>query len=313
MKDKHLTGSAMALSTGWEVERRSLYDEEGVEGWAWIAPDGKEFVQIGSWNELPPWPDEAQSHMEALSASTTELRNICNILEASVKQLLDASWNGPIDADHPARSHAASLLAKLKTYCLSTSLFSNLRNCKEVLVSSSPIDRLDAKEPRTKVIVTGPTRLLSQLVNALTADMPKDPESGKNIPQPSLGQKWELGHFDRGHGRGSYAVIVGEMVIAECASKEIAEHIIESHNATVDNFCHEELARYKFLMADGIYIINQLESGFQETEELNARVFKRIAPNPPDFMVRLHLPQYLHDASIKFIEKWKRLQDTKPV
>ena len=59
-----MTGSALALSLGWEVERRSLYDEEGVEGWAWVAPDGTEFVEIGSWCEDAPWPDEAQEYLD---------------------------------------------------------------------------------------------------------------------------------------------------------------------------------------------------------------------------------------------------------
>jgi hypothetical protein len=59
-----MTGSALALSLGWDVEKRSLYDEEGIEGWVWIAPDGNEFVEMGSWSEAPPWPDEAQVHLD---------------------------------------------------------------------------------------------------------------------------------------------------------------------------------------------------------------------------------------------------------
>lgn len=31
-----------------------LYDEEGVEGWLWTAPDGREWTAIGSWDEEPP-------------------------------------------------------------------------------------------------------------------------------------------------------------------------------------------------------------------------------------------------------------------
>ena len=58
--DKAQTEMLTALILlGWWVERRSLYDEEGVEGWAWIEPDGTEHVEIGSWIELPPWPDSA--------------------------------------------------------------------------------------------------------------------------------------------------------------------------------------------------------------------------------------------------------------
>jgi hypothetical protein len=54
----------MNIPEGWEVERVSLYDEDGVEGWKWTAPDGREFYEIGSWDEPPPWPDEAQRHLE---------------------------------------------------------------------------------------------------------------------------------------------------------------------------------------------------------------------------------------------------------
>ncbi len=48
------------LLLGWEVEKRSLYDEEGVEGWAWIEPNGDEHVDVGPWDELPPWPKSAR-------------------------------------------------------------------------------------------------------------------------------------------------------------------------------------------------------------------------------------------------------------
>lgn len=42
---------------GWVVEKRLLYDEESVEGWAWIEPDGTEHIVVGEWGDLPPWPD----------------------------------------------------------------------------------------------------------------------------------------------------------------------------------------------------------------------------------------------------------------
>lgn len=45
---------------GWELERKSCYDEEGVEGWAWVEPDGTDHVELGSWDELPPWPESAR-------------------------------------------------------------------------------------------------------------------------------------------------------------------------------------------------------------------------------------------------------------
>lgn len=47
-----------ALLEGWTVERVSLYDEEGVEGWRWTSPEGYESSEVGSWDELPAIPDE---------------------------------------------------------------------------------------------------------------------------------------------------------------------------------------------------------------------------------------------------------------
>lgn len=46
---------------GWSVEKRSLFDEEGIEGWAWVEPNGTEHTGIGDWNEMPPWPDSARA------------------------------------------------------------------------------------------------------------------------------------------------------------------------------------------------------------------------------------------------------------
>lgn len=53
---------------GWTVERRSVYDEEAVDAWAWIAPDGREFVELGDHLELPPWPEEAAKALAAQEA-----------------------------------------------------------------------------------------------------------------------------------------------------------------------------------------------------------------------------------------------------
>lgn len=39
-----------------DPERRSLYDEEGVEGWRWTSSDGQEWIKIGSWDEVPMHP-----------------------------------------------------------------------------------------------------------------------------------------------------------------------------------------------------------------------------------------------------------------
>lgn len=51
------------LDAGWEVWPVSCYDEEGVEGWQWHAPEGHplhldELVEIGGWDEAPPLPEE---------------------------------------------------------------------------------------------------------------------------------------------------------------------------------------------------------------------------------------------------------------
>lgn len=35
-------------------EKVSLYDEEGVEGWRWTHPDGREWTAAGAWDEAPP-------------------------------------------------------------------------------------------------------------------------------------------------------------------------------------------------------------------------------------------------------------------
>lgn len=49
---------AWALLNGYAVERASLYDEEGVEGWRWTAPDGEELgSEIGDHEEVPAMPD----------------------------------------------------------------------------------------------------------------------------------------------------------------------------------------------------------------------------------------------------------------
>ena len=49
------------IKYGWTVEHRSFYDEEGIEGWAWIEPGGAEHTEVGDWSELPPWPDSARA------------------------------------------------------------------------------------------------------------------------------------------------------------------------------------------------------------------------------------------------------------
>jgi len=40
-----------------EPEPFSMYDEEGVEGWLWTHPDGRQWSEMGSWDKpAPPHP-----------------------------------------------------------------------------------------------------------------------------------------------------------------------------------------------------------------------------------------------------------------
>jgi len=62
----------------------------------------------------------------------------------------------------------------------STRLLADLRDCEEVCVSGNPIDQQDAKELRYRVTITGPTRLLAPLMNALTANArPHEPSEAR--------------------------------------------------------------------------------------------------------------------------------------
>lgn len=49
-----------------------------------------------------------------LCGQARETREHRNRLQDAVRLLLDASWNGPIDADHPARAKAVAALANIK-------------------------------------------------------------------------------------------------------------------------------------------------------------------------------------------------------
>lgn len=52
-----LVEALLATATGSPPEKVSLYDEEGVEGWRWTLPDGRELHEIGAWDEdQPPHP-----------------------------------------------------------------------------------------------------------------------------------------------------------------------------------------------------------------------------------------------------------------
>jgi hypothetical protein len=41
---------------GWTVDKVSMYDQEGVEGWQWHHPDDRYVHVIGGWDDLPSVP-----------------------------------------------------------------------------------------------------------------------------------------------------------------------------------------------------------------------------------------------------------------
>ena len=55
--------------------------------------------------------------------------------------------------------------------------------------------------------------------------------------------KWELGYYDRGMGRGSFGILAEntKIVIIPELNKELAEHIINSHNESLTKqpVCHK--------------------------------------------------------------------------
>ncbi len=60
-EDAKLIAAAPELLEALEIEfacglpsRISMYDEEGVEGWLWVHPDGREWSEVGSWDQRPP-------------------------------------------------------------------------------------------------------------------------------------------------------------------------------------------------------------------------------------------------------------------
>jgi hypothetical protein len=57
-----------ARANGWTIDPVSLFDDEGVEGWRVVAPDGKEWTAIGSWQGPPVIEDEAREKMAAALA-----------------------------------------------------------------------------------------------------------------------------------------------------------------------------------------------------------------------------------------------------
>lgn len=47
----------LARSKGWEIYTTYLYDDEDVEGWRWVSPDGEEHDEIGPHDEPPSVSD----------------------------------------------------------------------------------------------------------------------------------------------------------------------------------------------------------------------------------------------------------------
>ena len=52
------------IMLGWDIRQVSLYDEEGVEGWEWTDPLGKEQVVQGDWSEAPPLPEDVERYLD---------------------------------------------------------------------------------------------------------------------------------------------------------------------------------------------------------------------------------------------------------
>ena len=50
-----------ALRNDWVVENQHFYDEECVEGWVWIDPQGKEHSELGDHGATPIWPESARA------------------------------------------------------------------------------------------------------------------------------------------------------------------------------------------------------------------------------------------------------------
>ena len=52
----------------------------------------------------------------------------------------------------------------------SNALLDAIRDCHEVFISGNPIPQYDATEPRHKIIITGPARLVEKLLEILTSN-----------------------------------------------------------------------------------------------------------------------------------------------
>ena len=58
------------LLLGWDIERASLFDEEGVEGWRFTSPSGSEYHIVGDWGELPDLADGVRDAIAAARSDT---------------------------------------------------------------------------------------------------------------------------------------------------------------------------------------------------------------------------------------------------
>lgn len=59
----------------------------------------------------------------------------------------------------------------------------------------------------------------------------------ESIVKEIMSREWMLGYKDRGMGHGDFAVLdsVTSFTVLECASRELAEHVIELHNKSLVN------------------------------------------------------------------------------
>ena len=61
--EENFKAALYVLSHGGEVQKKSFYDEEGVEGWEWSF-EGHEFTVLGSHDEAPIIPDALLTYLK---------------------------------------------------------------------------------------------------------------------------------------------------------------------------------------------------------------------------------------------------------
>ncbi len=67
-KELYFKRMTYLIFDGWEVSKKSLYDEEGVEGWLWNKNYEREYAEIGDWDELPTMPEIIEEIADKLIA-----------------------------------------------------------------------------------------------------------------------------------------------------------------------------------------------------------------------------------------------------